>query len=60
MFPFNWLLRSVRWARNPPSAKRVILVLSVIAAALALGLYEHVFGWPEALTVENFRAGGWR
>ncbi|MBY6200250.1 hypothetical protein KUV65_02665 [Maritalea mobilis] len=60
MFPFNWLLRAVGWARNPPSAKRVILVLSVIAAALALGIYEYFLGWPEALTVENFRGRGWR
>lgn len=54
MSPF-WLLRAKRWVQNPPSQRRVILVLTVIALTLGLALIEHFFGWPEALTVERLR-----
>lgn len=52
-----WFLRMARWVRNPPNAKRVALVLGVIAAVTALYFVEQVFGWPEALTVENIWRG---
>ena len=29
-----WLLRASKWARNPPSARMVKLVLLIVAAAL--------------------------
>lgn len=48
-----WLLRAVRWVRNPPSEKRVILVLGVIALCLLLFGFERLFGWPEWLTLEG-------
>ncbi len=51
----TWLLRASRWVRHPPSAGRVKLVLAVIAVGLLLAGYEHVFGWPEALTVNRIR-----
>lgn len=53
---WNHLLRMSRWARNPPSARRVKLVLAV--TALCLGLYgvERWVGWPDALSVERTRA----
>lgn len=50
-----WFLRMARWARNPPSQRRVILVLAVIALCLALFAIERWFGWPEALTAEKLR-----
>lgn len=34
------LLRMAQWARNPPSARRVVLVLSVVAICLALAALE--------------------
>ena len=52
-----WLLRMAKWARHPPSARRVKLVLGVVLLCLALVLYEHFHGWPEALTLEG-RPGG--
>ena len=39
-----------RWARRPPSARRVVYVLAVIAVCLILFGIERVFGWPDFLT----------
>lgn len=50
-----WLLRMAKWARHPPSAKRVKLVLAVIALCLLLLAIERWIGWPEALTVQKMR-----
>lgn len=47
------LLRMSRWVRNPPSERRVILVLSVIALALAIGLVEYLGLWPDWATAER-------
>jgi hypothetical protein len=44
-------LRMSTWARNPPSRRRVILVLSILAACLALAAAEWAGLWPEALTL---------
>ena len=46
MDPFRWFLRAKRWAQNPPSEKRVILVLGVIAACLALYAFDRWIGLP--------------
>ncbi len=51
----NWLVRMARWARHPPSDGRVKLVLGVVAACLVLAAIEHVWGWPEWLTVAKLR-----
>ena len=53
----HWFLRMSQWARNPPSAKKVMLVLGVIAFCLALYAVERWIGWPEALTVERMPRG---
>ncbi|MDF3855778.1 hypothetical protein ACDP63_16035 [Paracoccus sp. P2] len=50
-----WLIRASRWARNPPSAQRVKLVLAVIAAGLLLAGLEHVGLWPDWATTERPR-----
>lgn len=50
-----WLMKMAQWARNPPSGKRVKLVLAVVALCFALVIYERIFGWPDALTVERVR-----
>ena len=51
----TWLQRIARWARHPPSAGRVALVLGVVAACLLLVGAEHLVGWPEWLTVNGMR-----
>jgi hypothetical protein len=50
---FRWFLRMSRWARNPPPARRVILVLAVIAACFVLYGFEKIWGWPDWLTVNR-------
>lgn len=52
----NWLMRMSQWVRNPPSPRRVKLVLAVVAVCFALWGIELIWGWPDALTV-NGRAG---
>ena len=51
----RWLFRMARWAQNPPSARQVKFVLSIVAVCLALFASEYFLGWPEALTPENMR-----
>lgn len=51
----HWLLRMSLWARRPPSAARVKLVLAVIALCLILFAIERWIGWPDALTAERLR-----
>lgn len=46
----HWLLRMVRWLRNPPSPGRVKLVLGVLLICLVLVGIEVFLGWPEWLT----------
>lgn len=48
-----WLMRAKRWVQNPPSPTRVKLVLGVIAVCIGLVIYERLFGWPDALTVQS-------
>jgi len=48
-----WLLRAVRWARNPPGEGRVKLVLAIIALCLALVAVERWLGWPAWLSLEG-------
>lgn len=45
------LLRMAKWARNPPSEKRVKLVFGVVLLCIGLWGYERLFGWPAWLTV---------
>lgn len=45
------------WARNPPSAQRVVLVLCVIGICLALYAIDRLFGWPEWLTPQRVPGG---
>jgi hypothetical protein len=52
-----WLLRAVRWVRNPPSQARVKLVLAVLFACLLLYGIEYFWGWPDFLTVNSQRKG---
>ena len=48
-----WLIRMARWVRRPPSMGRVKLVLGVGILCLILFGIEHVWGWPDWLTVNG-------
>lgn len=48
-----WFLRMARWARNPPSWRRVLLVAGVVAACLALFAVERLGFWPDWLTTQG-------
>ncbi|UWQ12999.1 hypothetical protein K3556_08410 [Aliiroseovarius sp. M344] len=51
----RWLFRAAKWARNPPSAKRVKLVFAVVAICLVLVAIEKLFGMPEWMQIERLR-----
>ena len=48
-----WLLRMKRWVQRPPSWRMVRLVFWIVAIAIGLAVYEHVYGWPDWLTVND-------
>jgi len=52
-----WLLRLTRWARNPPSPHRAMVIFAIIALCLMLYGIESVFGWPDWLTPERLPRG---
>jgi len=53
----RWLLRMRRWAQHPPSTRRVLFVVAILAAAITLVLIERLIGWPDWLTLEPQRRG---
>lgn len=48
-----WFIRMMQWVRHPPPVWKVILVLCVIAACVALFLVERYVGWPDWLTTQG-------
>lgn len=46
----HWLMRAKRWVQDPPSMGWVKFVLAIVLLVIVMGLIEHFFGWPEALT----------
>jgi hypothetical protein len=52
-----WLLRAVKWVKNPPSPKMVKLVFAIIAAGLAMLLLEKLGMWPDWATMDHGRGG---
>ncbi|KGJ06498.1 hypothetical protein SAMN04487972_10153 [Paracoccus halophilus] len=48
-----WLIRASRWARNPPRARMVMLVLAIIALGLALKGLEYWGLMPEWASMER-------
>lgn len=48
-----WFLRMAKWARNPPSWRRVVAWAAVIALCLGVVAFELIFGWPEALKLNS-------
>jgi len=55
----RWLFRMARWSRRPPSTRRVLLVLGIVAFCLAIFAIERYVGWPDWMTVEPVRRRGW-
>ncbi|SEW16627.1 hypothetical protein SAMN05444851_1815 [Aliiroseovarius sediminilitoris] len=51
----RWFMRMSRWARNPPSAKRVKLILAVVAISLLIVAIEKMFGMPDWMQIERVR-----
>lgn len=51
----RWFMRMAKWARHPPSAKRVRLVFAVVAICAALVIYEMLFGTPDWMQMERLR-----
>ncbi|MCV6586881.1 MAG: hypothetical protein OIF47_15225 [Marinibacterium sp.] len=49
----HWLLRMSRWARNPPSTRRVVLVFGVIALCLLIAGIEAMGWWPDWANAER-------
>ncbi len=51
----RWLVRMSRWARNPPSEKRVLLVLAIILVCLVVFGIEWLGLWPDWATAQKMR-----
>lgn len=51
-----WLLRASNWARNPPSARIVRIVLLVVLAGLSIAALEWLNLWPDWARLEDGRA----
>ena len=50
-----WLMRASRWARRPPSARRVMLVAAVIAVAVLIVALDRTGTWPDWARMERMR-----
>lgn len=50
-----WLMRASRWARRPPGARRVVLVLAVIAFAVLIVMLDRGGAWPDWARMERMR-----
>lgn len=54
----TWLIRMAKWARRPPSAKMVVMVLGIVGFCLVLFAIERFIGWPDWASIE--RMPRWR
>ncbi len=53
--PVRWLMHMSRWARKPPSQRKVLLVIGVIVLCLALYGLEKAGAWPDWAQAERLR-----
>lgn len=51
----RWLIKASQLARRPPSRRRIILYLVVLAASLGIAGIEWLGLWPDWLTVDRGR-----
>lgn len=49
----RWMLRAVKWARNPPSPKRVKFVFGIIAVCIIIYLVERYIGLPDWMSIDS-------
>ena len=54
----RWLIRMSQWARNPPSEKRVKLVLAAVAICAAIVGIEWLGFWPDWAETERHLGRG--
>ena len=47
MFPMRWLLHMSRWSRNPPSARRVKLLLALLVVVVIIVTLDMTGFWPD-------------
>lgn len=48
-------LRMAKWARNPPSEKRVLLVFGVVAICLVIGGLDYFGVFPDWMAVNSHK-----
>ena len=46
-------LRMARWAKHPPSERRVKMIFGIVLVCLVLFAVERLFGWPAWLTMSD-------
>lgn len=51
----RWLLRMARWARNPPPARQVKIVLVVLALCLLIAGLARLGYWPDWARLQPMR-----
>ena len=51
----TWLLRMAKWARHPPSEKRVKAVLAIVVLCIAIAAAERLGLWPDWATATRMR-----
>ena len=49
----RWMLRAVKWARNPPSPKKVKFVFGIIAICVLFYLVERYIGLPDWMSIDS-------
>lgn len=53
-----WLVRTKRWAKNPPSTQRIKLVFGVVLLCVILVGIEKFIGVPEWMQLERSGRNG--
>ena len=52
MIGLRQMLRMSKWARNPPSARMVMMVAGIVVVALLIVGVEKYLGWPDFLSLD--------
>ncbi len=51
----HWMLRAVKWARNPPSGKMVKFVIALVLFCVLLYWVDRLFELPDWMQMERVR-----
>ena len=57
MFNMRQAFQMAKWARHPPSAQRIKLMIAVLMICVVLFGIDRIFGWPDFLTMQNAPRG---